>query len=456
MTPYQFLQKNKKKRMDDLFTFLKIPSVSAKSEHKKDLASCANWVRDEFKKIGFKTKVYPTKGHPIVYAEYLVDPKLPTALYYGHYDVQPAEPFNLWKSPPFKPVIRAGNIVARGSADDKGQVFCHMKGLEAILKSDGTLPINVKFLVEGEEEIASENLPAFIKKNKKMLKADIVVVSDSSMYDKNTPAVTYGLRGIAPCELFVYGPNKDLHSGSYGGAVANPINILCQIVGQLHDKNGKIAVPGFYSEVKPVTAFDKAQVKKVPFSEKEYKKEVGVDALGGEKKYHPKIRTGSRPTLDVNGITGGYQGEGSKTIIPSFASCKITMRLVPDMDPNKIIQKLEKYIKKLAPKSVRIKLVNMGGGGKAISVPTDGPYLEAASKAIKTGFKADPVFLKEGGSIPIVGDFKSILGLDTLLIGLCQPDCNAHSPNEKFRVKDFENGCKTAVALPYELAKVKK
>lgn len=441
--------------MKELFTFLRFPSVSAKSEHKKDIKDCANWLKKELTSIGFKSKIYPTKGHPIVYAEYFVDKKLPTVLYYGHYDVQPVEPLNLWKSGPFEPVIKAGNIYARGSADDKGQVWCHVKGLEAIIKADGTLPVNVKFLIEGEEEIASENLPAFIKKNKKMMKADIVIVSDSSQYDKTTPQVTYGLRGICATEVMVHGPNRDLHSGSYGGAVGNPVNILCQMVGQLHDKNGKIAVPGFYANCKPVSNFDKAQIKKVQFNEKQFAKSLGVAALHGEKKYHPQLRTGSRPTLDVNGITGGYQGEGSKTIIPSYASCKITMRLVPNMNPDDIAKKLEKYLRKIAPKSVKVDF-KYYGGAEGVVVPTDGPWLDAAQKAIEKGFKAEPVFSKEGGSIPVVGDFKNLLGLDTLLIGLCQPDCDAHSPNEKFRVKDFENGCRTAVALPYELAKVKK
>ncbi|RKX19814.1 MAG: dipeptidase [Candidatus Zixiibacteriota bacterium] len=454
MNSKEYLKKNEKKRMRELYEFLKFPSVSANPVHKKDIKDCAEWVKNHFKNIGFKTKTYPTKGHPVVYAEYMVDKKLPTVLYYGHYDVQPPEPLNLWKSEPFKPEIRAGYIYARGASDDKGQTFAHIKGLESIIKTTGTLPINVKFLIEGEEETASENLPVFIKKNKKMLKADIVVISDTSQFNKTLPAVTFGLRGLAFVEVFAYGPNRDVHSGSYGGAIANPVNILCSLIGQLHDKNGKIAVPGFYKDVKNIGKWEKAQFKKLPYNEKLYKKGLGVNSLHGEKGFTTFERSWVRPTCDVNGITGGYQGEGAKTIIPAMASCKITMRLVPAQDPKDICDKVEKYLIKIAPKSVKLKVVKHGGA-KAVVVPTEGPWLEAAGRAIKSGFGKEPVFMKEGGSIPIVGDFKQLLGIDTLLIGLGQNDDNIHSPNERFRVIDFERGCKTAAALPFELAKVK-
>ncbi len=454
MTPVQYLKKTEKKRMDDLFAFLKFASVSAKSEHKKDVAACGNWLADHLKKIGFRTKVHPTKGHPIVYAEYIVNKKLPTVLYYGHYDVQPPEPYDLWETSPFKPEIRSGYIFARGAADDKGQVFTHVKGLEAVIKSEGTLPINVKMLIEGEEEVHSANLPVFIKKNRKMLAADIVVVSDTAQFSKTLPAVTYGLRGIAALEVFVYGPDRDVHSGSFGGAIANPINVLGGMIGQLHDKDGRIAIPGFYAKAKKVTKWEREQFKKLPYSEAGYKRQLKIPAVHGEKGYTTFERSWSRPTCDVNGITGGYQGEGAKTIIPSFASCKITCRLVPNQDPKDICNKVEKYLKKIAPKSVRVK-VDKWGGAKGVVVPTEGPWLEAAARAIKTGFGKEPVFMKEGGSIPVVVDFKEILGLDTLLIGFAQNDDNIHSPNERFRVVDFERGCKTAAALPFELAGVK-
>lgn len=454
MTPQEYLNKTKKKRLDELFNLLRFPSVSAKSEHKKDIKACAHWLSSHLGNIGFNAKIYPTDGHPLVYAEYLVDKNLPTVLYYGHYDVQPAEPLDLWESKPFSPELRDGYIYARGATDDKGQTFIHIKGLEAVIKATGSLPVNVKYLIEGEEEVHSANLPKWLKNNKKLLKADIVVVSDTAQFSRTLPAVTFGLRGIASTEVFVYGPNRDLHSGSFGGAIANPVNALCAMVAKLHDQNGKVTVPGFYEDAKAVTKWERKQFAKLPYNEAAYKKSAGVPALAGEKGYTTYERTWSRPTLDVNGITGGYQGEGAKTIIPAYASCKITMRLVPNMKANDICNKLEKYLKKIAPKSVRVKVDKHGGAG-AVVVPSEGPWLDAAARAIKTGFKKEPVFMKEGGSIPVVGDFKSILGLDTLLIGFGQQDDNIHSPNERFRVVDFERGCLTAAALPFELAKVK-
>ncbi|MEW5993958.1 MAG: dipeptidase [Candidatus Zixiibacteriota bacterium] len=454
MTPFEYLKKTQQQRTKDLFAFLSFPSVSGKSEHKKDVAACARWLSDHLTQIGFKSKVMPTGGHPIVYAEYTVDRKAPTVLYYGHYDVQPPEPLELWKSPPFKPEIRSGYIYARGACDDKGQTFAQIKGLEALMKTTGRLPVNVKLLIEGEEEMAYVNLPRFIRKNRKMLRADIAVVSDTSQFSKTLPAVTYGLRGIAFVEVFVYGPNRDVHSGGFGGAIANPINVLSSMIARLHDGNGRIAVPGFYDKVKPLTKWERRQFKKLPYNETEYKKMLGVTDIQGEKGYTTYERVWGRPTLDVNGIKGGYQGEGGKTIIPAEASCKITMRLVPDMDPVDICSKIEKYLLRIAPKSVRVKVVKHGGA-RSVVVPTDGPWLEAAGRAIKKGFGKEPVFMREGGSIPVVADFKAILGLDTLLIGFGQTDDNIHSPNERFRVVDFERGCKTTAALPGELAKVR-
>lgn len=453
MTALEYLKKTEKKRLDDLFHFLRFESVSAKSEHARDLKACATWLAEHLRKIGFKSEICATAGHPVVYGEYFAGKDLPTVLYYGHYDVQPPEPYELWESPPFKPELRKGYIYARGSADNKGQMFAHVKGLEAIIRSTGTLPVNVKLVFEGEEEVHSENLPPWIRKNKKKLRSDIAVVSDTSMFAPNLPAVTFGLRGIASIELFVYGPKKDVHSGSFGGTIANPANILCQIVGRLHNADGKVAIPGFYKGVKPVSKWERAQFKKLPFDKKKYMRDLGVPELHGEKKHSTFERSWSRPTCDVNGLTSGYQGEGAKTIIPSYASCKITMRLVPGQDPKDICKKAAAFLQKVAPKSVRVK-VDQHGGAKAVVVPNEGPWLDAASRAIKTGFGKEPVFMKEGGSIPIVGDFKQILGLDTLLIGFCQANDNIHSPNERFKLRDFERGCKTAAALPVELADV--
>jgi acetylornithine deacetylase/succinyl-diaminopimelate desuccinylase-like protein len=451
MTPFEYLRKTEKQRMQDLFEFLRFASVSAKSEHRGDVVDCARWLNNHLNQIGFRSKVMPTGGHPLVYAEYSANKKAPTVLYYGHYDVQPPEPLDLWKSPPFEPQVRDGYIYARGACDDKGQTFAQIKGLEAVLRATGSLPVNVKLLVEGEEESASENLHKFLRKDKKMLRADIAVVSDTAQFSKTLPAVTYGLRGIAFVELFVYGPNRDVHSGGFGGAIANPINVLCSMVGKLHDKDNRVTIPGFYSKVKPITGWEKKQFKTLPYSEAKYKKSLGVAALHGEKGYTTLERAWTRPTLDVNGIAGGYQGEGGKTIIPATASCKITMRLVPEMDPTDTCNKAEKYLSKIAPGCVRVKVIKHGGA-RSVVVPTDGPWLEAAAKAIKTGFGKKPVFMREGGSIPIVADFKAILGLDTLLVGFGQIDDNIHSPNERFRVVDFERGCKTAAALPAELA----
>lgn len=454
MTPVEYLKKTEKQRMDDLFAWLRFASISARSEHKKDLVACATWLKKHLSGIGFKAKVYPTVGHSIVYAELLVDKKLPTVLYYGHYDVQPVEPLNLWKSSPFKPEIRAGYIYARGAVDDKGQTFAQIKGIEAVLKATGTLPVNVKMVIEGEEETHLSQLPAWLKKHKKMLKSDVVVVSDTAQFSKTLPAVTFGLRGIAAVEVFVKGPNRDLHSGSFGGAVVNPVTELCNMVAQLHDKNGRIAIPGFYAGVKPPNKWMKSQFKKLPYNEAAYKKSVGVKTLSGEKGFTTFEKTWARPTCEINGFTGGYQGEGHKTIIPSLASCKITMRLVPGMDPHDICDKIEKYLKKIAPRSVQVKVAKQGGA-RAVMVSTDSPWLSAATAAIKKGFGKEPVFMMEGGSIPIVNDFKQTLGLDTLLIGFAQHDDNTHSPNERFRIVDFERGCKTAAALPAALAAVK-
>ena len=454
MKAFEYLQESESQRTKELIEFLSFPSVSAQSAHKQDVENCADWLKKHLEDIGFKTKMFPTSGHPIVYAEYKVNENVPTVLYYGHYDVQPPEPLNLWKTPPFTPEIREGYFYARGATDDKGQTFTHIKGLESVIKAEGSLPVNVKFIIEGEEEIASTNLPEFVRKNKEMLKADICVVSDTAQFNKTLPAVTFGLRGISATELFVYGPNRDVHSGSFGGAIANPATVLCEIVSKLHDKKRRVTVPGFYDDVKPASKWERKQFKKLPFKESEYKKSLGVSAVEGEKGFSTFERTWIRPTLEINGITSGYQGEGSKTIIPSFASCKITMRLVPKMKPADIANKLEKYIKKIAPKSVRVE-VKKYAGAKGVNVPTDGPWLDAAARAIQTGFGKKPVFMKEGGTIPVVSDFKEFLGLDTLLIGFGQHDDNIHSPNERFRVIDFERGCKTAAALPFELAKVK-
>jgi len=361
----------------------------------------------------------------------------------------------LWKTSPFDPIIENGYLIARGAADDKGQLFTHLKAIEAYLANGIDLPVNVKFLLEGEEESGSENLEKFIKDNAKLLAADIVVISDTAQFARNLPAVTYGLRGLAFVEVKIIGPDRDLHSGSFGGAIPNPINTLAKIVGKLHDDKGRVAIPGFYKDVKPVSAWEKKQFKRLPFKKTEFLAKTGAKGLFGDETYTVLERIWSRPTLDLNGITGGYQGEGGKTIIPSWASCKITMRLVPNQNPEDICNKAEKFIKKICPKYATCEVIKHGGS-KGVVVPTDGPWLDAAGRAIKTGFGVAPVFMKEGGSIPVVGTFKQILGIDTLLLGWAQNDDNTHSPNERIAVDDFERGCYSSLALIEELAKVKK
>ncbi len=454
MTPGKYLDEHKKQRLHELIEFLKFPSISARSEHNKDLQACAEWLANHLNSIGIKSRIYPTEAHPAVFGSKISSPGKLTVLYYGHYDVQPVEPLDLWHSPPFEPVIKDGRIIARGATDDKGQLMTHVKALEAYMKTGTELPINIKMIFEGDEESGAEALGEFIKNNAELLKADIIVVSDSSQFGKGQPAVTYGLRGIAAVEVKITGPDHDLHSGSYGGSVPNPVNVLAKIIAGMHDNDGRILIDGFYDNVIPITDWEREQFAKLPFDRDRFLAEVGSRELHGEKDYSIYEQLWSRPTLDVNGITGGYQGEGGKTIIPSWASAKITMRLVPNQKPDEILEKFESYFRKICPGYVDCE-INIHGGAAAVVVPTDGPWLEAAGKAIKRGFEVNPVFIKEGGSIPVVGTFKKVLGLDTLLLGWGQHDDNAHSPNERFSIDDFERGCYSALALIDELSKVK-
>lgn len=455
MTPLDYLKEQENNSLEQLKQFLRIPSVSAQSKHEPDMKKCAAWVADYLEDIGIKSKIMDTGGHPVVYGEYHNSDDLPTVLVYGHYDVQPPDPLDLWKTGPFEPIEENGYLLARGSTDDKGQVMTHIKGAEAYLKTVGSIPVNLKFLIEGEEEVQSENLDLFIEKHREMLKADIVVVSDGAQYSLDQPAINFGLRGIAFVEVKVIGPDRDLHSGSFGGAIANPANVLARMIGQLHDDNGRIAIDGFYDDTYSMTEWEKEQYDKLPFDGDSYLASTGSKKFWGEDGYSTLERTWVRPTLDCNGITSGYQGEGAKTIIPSWASTKITMRLVPDMTPNDICDKIEAYLKKICPETVTLEVIKHGGANP-VQVATDGPWLEAASRAIKTGFGKEPFFTKEGGSIPVVGTFKTVLGLDTLLIGFGQHDDNAHSPNERFLIRDFHRGCRTSAALLEELSKVKK
>ncbi|MDP7239241.1 MAG: dipeptidase [Candidatus Latescibacteria bacterium] len=435
-----YLEANHDQALEGLKDFLRIPSVSTHPHHKADVLHCAEYLADELRRIGMKrVDVVPTAGHPIVYAEWLEAPGQPTVLMYGHYDVQPAEPFDLWESDPFDPTIRDGNLFARGSTDDKGQVWLHVKALEAHLEQHGRLPVNVKMLIEGEEEVASAHLDAYIERHKENLTANVVMISDTTMYDYERPAIGYGLRGLVYMEIQIEGPNKDLHSGGYGGSVANPLNILSGIISEMIDSDGRIAIPGFYDDVVPLKDTEGAAFTALAFSEDEYAKRLGVAELKGEKGYSTLERIWARPTLDVNGLLGGFTGEGSKTVIASKGMAKVSMRLVPNQDPEVIAQAFEAYVKKLAPSSVKINILRHGTG-KPILTPRDHPAVKAVDQAITQGFGISPVYIREGGSIPVVATFQERLGLPTVLMGFGLPDCDAHAPNEKFNLKNFYRG----------------
>lgn len=446
-----YIESNKERYLSELKDFLAIPSVSSQSNHNADIQHCAQWVAEHMSSIGMQNvKIMPTPGHPVVYSEWLGAQGAPTVLFYGHYDVQPVDPLNLWTSPPFEMSIRGENIFARGSADDKGQVFIHFKGIEALMKHHGKLPVNIKMLIEGEEEIGSRNLDNFVKANKELLKSDLVLISDSSMYAKGVPSIAYGLRGLAYLEVEVTGPNRDLHSGTFGGAIHNPVQALSELITALHDKNNRVNIPGFYKDVRPLTKVERAAYKKLPHSDKAYAKELGVNQLWGEKGFSTHERTWGRPTLEVNGMWGGYIGEGAKTVLPSKAFAKISCRLVPDQTSDKISKLVFKHIKKITPKSVDIK-VKLHHGGEAAITPIDSPGVKAAVAALEKGFGKKPLYQREGGSIPIVVQFKKLLGLDTVLLGFGLPDENAHSPDEHLNINNFFGGIKTSVHFFNEL-----
>ena len=440
-----FIDQSKDRYLAELKEFIAIPSVSTKKEHTDDIHRCAQWVAGQMRSIGLQNvQIMPTAGHPVVYSDWLNAPGKPTVLIYGHYDVQPPEPLDLWTSPPFEATVRDGNLYARGSSDDKGQVYIHLKSIEAYLKETGTLPVNLKLLIEGEEEIGSPHLAKFLEEHKALLNADLVLISDSSMFAKGVPSICYGLRGLSYMQVDLVGPNKDLHSGSFGGTVHNPIQALAEIVAQLHDKNGRVTIPGFYQDVRALSKAERSAFKKLPWNDKKYAKGLGVQGLYGEKGYTTLERLWARPTLECNGIWGGFTGEGAKTVLPSKASAKISMRLVPDQKSAKIAKLFERHIKKLAPKTVSIRVQNLHGGEAAIT-PIDSPGVRAAVAALEKGFGKKPLYQREGGSIPIVVDFKKLLGLDTVLLGFGLPDENAHAPNEFINLDNFFGGIKTSV-----------
>ncbi|MBK6352316.1 MAG: dipeptidase [Saprospiraceae bacterium] len=437
-----YIEQNKQRFLDELLELLKIPSVSADSNHNADTARCAEAVKLSLLAAGCdKAEICPTGGHPIVFGEKIIDPKLPTVLTYGHYDVQPPDPLELWTSGPFEPVVKDGKIYARGACDDKGQVFMHVKALEAMVKTN-TLPCNVKFIIEGEEEVGSSNLGAFLEANKEKLKADIVLVSDTSMISMENPSIETGLRGLAYMEVEVVGPNRDLHSGVYGGAVANPITILAKMIASMHDENNHITIPGFYDQVMEMTPAEREELNKAPFSLEDYKSDLKVAEVWGEKGYTTLERTGIRPTLELNGIWGGYIGEGAKTVLPSKANAKISMRLVPNQKSHDIAQLFTKYFESVAPPFVKVK-VTEHHGGEPVVTPTDSEAYRAAALAIEQSFGKKPIPTRGGGSIPIIALFEKVLGLKTVLMGFGLDSDNIHSPNEHYGLANFYKGIET-------------
>ena len=439
MSVKSFIESNKERFLEELFALIRIPSISAKQEHKPDMIACAEkWKEILLSSGANKVEVMPTKGNPVVYGERLLSPDLPTVLVYAHYDVMPAEPFELWTNDPFEPVIRDGKIWARGADDDKGQGMIQVKGFETAI-SEGLVNCNVKFLFEGEEEIGSPSLEEFCRDNKELLKADIILVSDTSMVSADTPSLTTGLRGLAYWEIEVTGPNKDLHSGHFGGAVANPVNVLCKLMADITDADGRITIPHFYDDVEELSKAERDMIAQLPFDDEKYRKAIDVDALLGEKGYSTIERNGCRPCFDICGIWGGYTGEGSKTVLPSKAYAKVSCRLVPNQEHKKISKLFEEYIASVAPDYVRVK-VTPKHGGQGYVCPIDLPAYKVAEKAVGIAFGVKPLAVRRGGSIPIISTFEKVLGIKTILMGFGLEENAIHSPNESCRLDLFYKG----------------
>jgi acetylornithine deacetylase/succinyl-diaminopimelate desuccinylase-like protein len=445
----EYIESKRDDNLNELKEFLRIPSVSAKSEHKADIEKAAQWVAEKLRGAGLENiQITPTKLHPLVYGESLHAPGKPTVLFYGHYDVQPAEPLELWTSPAFEPTVRNGNLFGRGTADDKGQVHIHIKALEALLKTNGRLPVNVKVIIEGEEEVGSVNLWDFVKQNRGRLKADALVVSDTSMLAKGVPSVTYGLRGLNYHEIEITGPAQDLHSGVFGGAVPNPITILAETIAKLHDKDFRVTVPGFYDDVDALSRQERKALNGLPWKEKEFRKTVGAPGLCGEKGYSIVEQVWTRPTLELNGIWGGYTGEGAKTVIPAKAHAKLSTRLVPHQNPAKIAKLVERHVRKLLPPTVRceFEILSMG---KPWVAPYTHPIFQKAIGALEAGFGKKAVFIREGGSIPFVTQMHDTFKVPCVLMGFGLPDENAHAPDEHIALENYFGGIKS-VALFYD------
>lgn len=447
------IESNRERSIEGLKEFLRIPSVSTKPEHAQDLRRCAQWLADRLKQSGLKADVRPTGGHPAVVAKNDHKPGRPTVLFYGHYDVQPPEPLDKWITPPFEPTVRDGAIYARGAVDDKGQVWAHCEAVAA-LQQHGGVPVNLTMLIEGEEEIGSDHLTTFMREHKDELKADIAVISDTGQFARGLPAITYGLRGLVYCEVFITAADHDTHSGMYGGSIPNPANVLCELLATLHDKDGRVNLPGFYDDVRPLAKEERDAWAKLPFDEKQMLADLKLRRTFGEPGYSTLERRWARPTCDINGLTSGYQGHGAKTIIPSAASAKVSMRLVPDQDPRKIVDIFERTMRQRCPDTVKIEFARHGLAGPVL-VPREGKAIQVAVDSIREGFGAAPTLIREGGSIPVVGLIKQTLGIDTLLIGFGLPDDRVHSPNEKFDLDALYNGTRTAAVLYQKLSGLK-
>ena len=449
-----YLKENQPRFIRELCEYVKFPSVSAQANHGSDMAACADWLVEHCRNIGLETRLHRTQGNPVVVAK---TPQSGSArarkhfLVYGHYDVQPAEPFELWKSPPFEPRIEGRSLFARGSTDNKGQHLAHLKAVEAYLKTGTDLPCDISFVIEGEEEVGSTSLASFLKDNREGLRCDAIVISDTGMPSPQHPALTYALRGIVAFEVMLRGPDRDLHSGIFGGTVDNPAMALCQMLARLRDKNGRVAIPGFYDDVEPLSAYERRQFKRLPLEAKKYQKFLGVPQLFGEKGYTPVEQRSARPTLEINGLTSGYQGEGSKTIVPAWARVKITTRLVPNQNPTHIAKLVVQHLKRICPPTVRME-IHSGHEASPYLVSPTSPQAQAALRALKSAFGREPLLMREGGSIPIVNEFKTILRADSLMLGLALPDDNAHSPNEKFDLDCFSKGQLMSAYLWKELS----
>ncbi|MCM3709368.1 dipeptidase [Sporosarcina luteola] len=451
-----YFTSKREEHLEQLIDFLRIPSISALSEHKSDMQKAAEWLKDSFRQAGLENlSIDETEGHPVVYGDWLHAEGKPTILFYGHYDVQPVDPLNLWESGPFEPEVRDNKLYARGASDDKGQVFMHIKAVEALMNENGSLPVNVKFIIEGEEEIGSPNLEKYIEENKEKLAADIIVISDTGMYGPGKPAICYGLRGLAGVQIDVKGAKGDLHSGIYGGGVQNPIHAISEILASFHDKEGTIAVDGFYEDVRPLADEERAAYEALNFDEDALKQEIGVGELFGEKGYSYLERTWTRPTLEVNGVFGGFSGEGIKTVLPSEAGAKITCRLVPDQNPEDIIKKLKAHIEKHKPAGVSV-TVSEFDKGKPFITPFDHPAIQAAGKSYEKVYDVPTAFTRMGGSIPIVAAFDEILNLPVVLMGFGLSSENFHAPNEHFHLENFDKGLRVIGDYYYELAQFSK